>query len=509
MTKEEIRAEGKRLFDRGKTKEAKIFLCKNDLKYLCVEILGFVDWDIIHDDIQDFLMANEDKAKLIMIPRGHLKSSIVTVGWVIQKILNNFDIRILLCNAVWQNARNFVRQIKAFLTEKSELPKIFGEFKTKEWNRDAFIIRQRKKALPAPTMTTAGVGSSLTSQHYDLIMHDDIVGPGNFETPDLREKVKAFYRDSLNLVEHDNAMVVIGTTWSADDLYNDLRKSEYFVKFIRKVRDHVKGKIDFIYPKKFNFTVIERLKAQLGPILYSSQYELNPYPEEDMQFKKSWFKYYDHLPDVPMYISTTLDPSLGKERSDHAAITTTGITAEGKVYILEARRFKCDVSQIPIQVHRTVEKFKPNIFGLEAFVMQRLLGDPIRQYLEKMGIKIFVDELPQNANESKIQRILRLVAKYADGQVYHRHDMQDLEDELLRFSAKAKQQQDDIIDSLAWHSICYWSRKPQDVPVSQEKEFSLLWWMKRKGRGNEGSLPDRFFADMRKEEIDYKPVLVR
>lgn len=497
MTIEEIRAEGKRLLAKNK-KAGQMYLCRNDLRYLCVEVLGFVDWDIIHDQLQDFLISHQESAKLIMIPRGHLKSSIVTVGWVIQQILNNFDIRILICNAVWQNARNFTRQIKQLMTDKSKLSEIFGEFRSRDWNRDSFIIKQRKKALPAPTVTTAGVGSSLTSQHYDLIIHDDIVAPGNYETPELRDKVKAFYRDSLNLVEHDNSMVVVGTTWCADDLYSELRNSEYFVKFIRKVRDHVNGKIDFIYPKKFNLHVIERLKAQLGPILYSSQYELNPYPEEEIQFKKSWIQYYDSLPVEAMYVATVLDPSVGRtKRSDYAAITTTGITSDGRVYILEARRFKCDVSLLPSEVLRTVQKWTPNIIGVEAFAMQRVLIDPIRTKLEACGITTFIDALTTDTRMDKTQRILQLIPKFSNGLVYLRRDMKDLEEELRRFSPKLKNNQDDIIDSLAWHPMTYWMRKPDEIRQEQTKPYSLNWWMNKKGTMG-GTLAERFFADMAK-----------
>src|SRR3990167_9703217 len=100
--------------------------CKDDLRYLCREVLGMRDWDGCHDDLLAFLNRRARRKKLILVPRGHLKSSVLTIGLSIQHMLNDPDTTILLSNAVWDNARSFLREIKEFLTDKSQLPKMFG-----------------------------------------------------------------------------------------------------------------------------------------------------------------------------------------------------------------------------------------------------------------------------------------------------------------------------------------------------------------------------------------------
>ena len=84
----------------------------------------------VHDDMAAWLDTNErESRKLILIPRGHMKSSIITVGKTIQKLLLNPDLRILIANAIWDNARGFVGQIASYMGPGTPLSKMYGEFK--------------------------------------------------------------------------------------------------------------------------------------------------------------------------------------------------------------------------------------------------------------------------------------------------------------------------------------------------------------------------------------------
>ena len=87
-------------------------LCKTNLKYLCTKILGYPDWDICHDEVQKFLSESKKSKKLILLPREHLKTSIITIGTSIQHILNDFDTTILYANAIQSNAESFLRETK-------------------------------------------------------------------------------------------------------------------------------------------------------------------------------------------------------------------------------------------------------------------------------------------------------------------------------------------------------------------------------------------------------------
>lgn len=203
--------------------------CRKNLKFLCKEVLGMQQWeDALHNDLLKFLESSGGQ-KLILMPRGHLKTSIITVGWTIQQMLRNPNIRILINNAVWDNARKILNQISEYLTYKSALPMIFGQFKSPRcrWTQDEIEIDQKTSGTgKEATITTGGIETARTGLHFDLIIHDDLVERNNVGTKEQIQKVITFYRDSLDLLDPGGTMVVVGTRWALGDLYGHILESE-------------------------------------------------------------------------------------------------------------------------------------------------------------------------------------------------------------------------------------------------------------------------------------------
>jgi hypothetical protein len=216
----------------GLTKKEVIELrnrCETDLRFLCRDMLSMTAWeDSLHGDLAKFLDRPEDK-KLILIPRGHLKSSIVTCGWAIQQILKNPNVRILIANAVWDIARSFLREITGFLTDKSLLSEIYGKFDGpgSKFTQDQITVSQRSiGTIKEPTISTAGVETSLTGSHYNIMIMDDLVEENNVSTADQIRKIIRFYQNSLDLLDPGGQILVVGTRWSEGDLYGHLITSE-------------------------------------------------------------------------------------------------------------------------------------------------------------------------------------------------------------------------------------------------------------------------------------------
>jgi hypothetical protein len=150
-------------------------LCKTNLHYLCTEILGYKDWDICHTELDEWYKRNGDQAfKVMLLPRYHLKTSFVTIARSIQFLLNKPNGKILLCNGVWDNARSFLDEIKKHF-EQSDLRRLFGRFDTGKWNSEEIVIAKRRRPDKTPSIDTAGVEKTLTSQHYDYIIADDLI----------------------------------------------------------------------------------------------------------------------------------------------------------------------------------------------------------------------------------------------------------------------------------------------------------------------------------------------
>jgi hypothetical protein len=118
---------------------------RKSLFFLCTQFLKYPDWDVVHDDMERFLLRPARK-KALVIPRNHLKSTFGTIAFSIQQIIKNPNIRILIGNGVWDISRTFLSEIKAQL-ESSQLKYLFGDFVSARWNADEIIVKQRTKPL--------------------------------------------------------------------------------------------------------------------------------------------------------------------------------------------------------------------------------------------------------------------------------------------------------------------------------------------------------------------------
>ena len=245
---------------------------RKSLKFLCKVVMGYKDWSEnkdLHDAIS-YHIKKPSKFKLFLIPRDHLKSSIITKGGAIQRLLNNPNIRILIANNTWDNARKFLGSIQMYLASGTFLSQWFGNFqdKNKIWNKDEIVIRQRTMILDAPTIATTGLEKEQTSQHYDLIIADDLVARENVATADQRSKVKDYINSLMALLEPNGELWVVGTRWSQDDAYGDLIEEGIWDVMQRscfKDGDNTQP----IFPEKFTMEKLQFFRAKMGPVLFS------------------------------------------------------------------------------------------------------------------------------------------------------------------------------------------------------------------------------------------------
>ena len=497
-----------------------MFRTQHDLKHLCTEFLQYKDWDIIHDELADFLNKEiqvDYKGKqyiFIGIPRGHLKSCVVTKGWGIQQVLRNPNVRILIANAIWDNARGFLKTIKEYMAEDGKLARLYGQFEPEnkikrgiKWSQDEITINQRDMPQDAGTITTTGLERTKTSQHYDIIILDDLVVRENVATPEQRQKVKNYFRDCIDLLEPTGLLVVVGTTWHEDDMYSatpveddpdsfvGVMHDPDFKKFIRVAEKGTQESV--IFKKKFSYEGLMKIKKKKGSYEYSAQYLMNAYPDESMTFRKNWIKYWRWEDETgpsnivfntndPYYIAITVDPSLGKAASDYSGIVTVAVNPERVKFVLEARRFKRRLEQIPDEIVKTVDMLigrgvMPHVIGLESFGFQQSLLGPIRQALDAANLGVHCELLPSvnNRISQKESRIEGLIPAFSEQEIYVHHTQVDLVDELTKFNPAMRNKHDDIIDALAWNKI-YWARIPKRINVKVMKEGSLGWWKEQK-----------------------------
>ncbi len=212
------------------TKEIVKKTYKNSLYLTCRDLCGYKDVNkTTHLNVLRALEA-PTKRKLLVMPRGSLKSSIGVVGFCVWNIIRNPNIRILIDSSLYTNSKNFIQEIKQHL--KSDLMvELFGEFEGDSgWSEGAITIRQRDRAIKEATITASGIESNKTSQHYDLIICDDLNDSSNSGTIELRQKVIRHYQMNIAILENAGSLVIIGTRYAADDVIGYVLKNEVQVE---------------------------------------------------------------------------------------------------------------------------------------------------------------------------------------------------------------------------------------------------------------------------------------
>ncbi|ASV43895.1 hypothetical protein [Cyanophage BHS3] len=229
---------------------------------------GTSSFGAIHKELAAWISDNEKRPRrLVLMPRGHLKSTLCSVGYVLWRIYQNPNIRILVGTATKPLATSFVREIKQYLEDPDLqatvwndhprfgrlIPKLEGggggvprksfrkrnvgddenfeeeyteaEDKKVIWKADAVQVL-RTRIMKEPTVVASSVGSPMTGFHYDLAIFDDIVTFDNSDTPEKADRIIEWVGDIESVVDPYNPQtglggefIILGTRYYYRDLY--------------------------------------------------------------------------------------------------------------------------------------------------------------------------------------------------------------------------------------------------------------------------------------------------
>jgi predicted phage terminase large subunit-like protein len=468
---------------------------RKSLKVVCYTFLGMRDWSKFHDELADFL-EHSGPYKHIEVARGHLKSSLITKGWTIQQVLRNFDLRVLIDSAVSDNSERFLRSIQKYMQTGGLLSQVFGVFESDLWNQEACTVRQRTKILDAPSWTATGMNKEQVSQHYDLIVADDLVTRQNIASPEMREKVKMHIRDLYDLLEPKGNFAVVGTRWHMDDAYGDLLDNKAWDRFIRTAYTD-DSRTQVLFPQKFSLEKLAGLRAVKGPVEFAAQYLNNPIDESTADFKSDQIRYYDPTTANPTSLYLTIDPaiSLGRD-ADYSALVVAGQFANRRIRVVDRVHRRMVPSDLVDAIFELVAKWRLHRVGIETFSFQKTLKYDIQRQQRERGIFFSIDELGKRhtgkgeSDLTKAARIRRLQPYFEQGLVELRSDMSDVVDELLSFP---RGRHDDLIDALSYQ-LDYLVPSQAGAPQKDEGYMSVNWWLKNHMPKDETKIWERYMA---------------
>lgn len=116
------------------------------------------------------------------------------------------------------------------------------------------------------TLRSYGTGSAITGARADLLFGDDILDENNTHTQAQRDNVRSWLHSSFltRLKARKGRVVLIGTSWNAGDVYNEIRKDPELGKgwvichlpFISDAEDGFYANLQ--YPDDFQYRMLGR-----------------------------------------------------------------------------------------------------------------------------------------------------------------------------------------------------------------------------------------------------------
>ena len=460
LTPEMIKGkEANAMFQRlvGVKRELQRERCKRDLIYLCTEILEYKDLD--HDVYREMVAmlrarnnyaADRDPAKprfedygykyttfkdvlfnLILIPRCCMKTSLITIGSVIQDIIVNPDVRILISNVVFTKATEFLAEIKGHLESNPRFIDLFGKLEGDPWGKENINVCTRKRKMKEHTIECGSPGHSKTGKHYDRIIGDDLIDRTTIVTYEAKESSYKYFQDLFDLREHpEGAVDIVGTRWDLIDLYYTIMLSmdkggKHVNDFNVFNRRAYEGSIfdprletsRLNFPWKLDQPEIERLRRQKDAKELSCQYQNDPVSSEDAPFKESFFRYYDRVPADCFYFVCS-DPAASKEkRTDFSVVMCLAVDCNDDWYVVDIVRDRLGPGELDKAIFDMCVKYNAKKAGVEGVAFQKYVKYLLDRRMAQCGRRFVVEAL-KPGNIDKEVRIRRLEPRFRNGGLY-------------------------------------------------------------------------------------------
>ena len=387
--------------------------------------------------------------KLLELPRGHLKTSMCTIGYPLWRVVHNPDIRILLVSATGSNACKWILMIGDVVRHNQLLqwlfPEIIPEFEKVKWTSSELEFK-RPTQFPESTIEGIGVGGTAVSRHYDLMIKDDLVNEDHLISDEVMMKQIDWHRRSHGLFVNPvrGEEIVVGNRWAFNDVISWVKENQkHFKTYSRAAIENGTP----IWPERFTAEGLQRILEDQGPKIFSAQYMNNPVHEDSRSFDSGWFRYYKTLPSVPMRRFVAIDPAISTKGGDYGAIVAAGMTPDRDKYILEARRGRWGVDELIDNIFEVNRIWSPDAVGIETVMFQKALLWPIREAMRREQVYFRIVELRPSSKVTKEARITALHEFFANGSLWLSPRFTELIKELQEFPVGSH---DDLIDALAY-----------------------------------------------------------
>ena len=99
---------------------------------------------------------------------------------------------------------------------------------------------------------------------------------------------------------------------------------------------------DILHPERESKEALDRIKAEIGSLMFSAQYQQRPIPLEGNLIRRDWFRYYDALPEPRRRIVQSWDIAMTTGDTNDYSVCTTWLMIKGDYYLVDVFRARLE-----------------------------------------------------------------------------------------------------------------------------------------------------------------------
>jgi predicted phage terminase large subunit-like protein len=432
---------------------------------------------IVHQLIR--INAGEVNRLLINQPPRSLKSICVSVAYVAWLLGHDPSRRIIVVSYSNELATELHRQFRMIIDSG--------------WYRALFPRMRVARDTGTELITTAGggryatsVGGTLTGRGADLIIVDDPLKAEEAHSDVARKRVNDWYSGTLvsrlnnkdkgaivvvmqRLHENDLAGYLLGQSrWEHLNLPAIAVHEDVIPLGNHKVKIRAVG--DILHTERESQEALDRIKAEIGSLKFSAQYQQRPVPLEGNLIRREWFRYYDHLPrDSAGRVVQSWDVAMMTNDSNDYSVCTTWFIVKSDYYLIDVFRARLQYPDLRRKVAALAARHGAGTILIENVGPgMALLQDLWRDLPQGM-----VRPLGQKPDGSKADRMVAQSAKIEAGHVHLPKEVDWLDTFLLEILAFPNGRYDDQVDSVS--QFLKWSSRREVFDLAMVSHYVTIF----------------------------------
>lgn len=428
------------------------------------------------------LCCSSNRFVAIAAPRGHAKSTAITLGYGLATLLFRERKFMLLVSDTEAQASLFLGNIKNALQSNEQLIELFGLKKNEKGlvqflkDSETDIVVEfndgHKFRIIAKGAEQKLRGLLWNSTRPDIIIGDDMENDELVLNKERREKFRKWFTNALLPCRSDKGIVrIVGTILHMDSMLENLMPKPYDKATVTdglkqystkrtmwkaiKYRAHSDDYKKLLWPEKKSEEEFRMLRSEAfrigNPDGYSQEYLNIPIDESTTYFRRADFlplREGDLTKPVRYYITADLAIS-DKETADYSVFVVGAVDEDKRIQVRNVIRERMDGREIVDCILALQKLYKPEAIGIEEMQVSKAIGPFLRE--EMIRHNNFITLYPlKHGGKDKITRARSIQARMrAQGCKFDKSGdwYQIFEDELMRFP---RDKHDDQVDAFSY-----------------------------------------------------------